>query len=91
MLGWVGVCVCASNRTGSSLPPPLSLCISSSPLAPLPSDALNFQKNVHHFWTALGGWTFALNDYYEMNFTRRVDDPNMPKVVHGGEEEEGRG
>ena len=43
-------------------------------------DALNFQKNIHHFWRAFGGWTFALKDYYEMNFTTRLDDPNLPQV-----------
>ena len=26
---------------------------------------------------AYGGWTFAFKDYYELNFTGDVDDPNM--------------
>jgi PhoPQ-activated pathogenicity-related protein len=44
------------------------------------ADALNFHTNIHHFWRAFGGWTFALADYYELNFTRRIDDPNLPAV-----------
>ena len=36
-------------------------------------DALNFIPNVHHFWQAYGGWTFALSPYYNLNFTRELD------------------
>lgn len=50
-------------------------------IAPIVMDALNFQTNIHHFWRAFGGWTFALKDYYEMNFTRRIDDPNLPLMT----------
>jgi PhoPQ-activated pathogenicity-related protein len=39
------------------------------------SDALNFIDNVHHFWRAYGGWTFALSDYYDLNFTSQIDLP----------------
>eukprot|EP00055_Hartaetosiga_balthica_P018470 m.134444 g.134444 ORF g.134444 m.134444 type:complete len:504 (+) comp9605_c0_seq1:141-1652(+) len=48
---------------------------------PIVMDALNLQKNVHHFWRAYGGWTFALSDYYKMNFTARIDDPNFPAMA----------
>ena len=30
-------------------------------------------QNLHHFWRALGGWTFAFKDYYEMNITSEID------------------
>ncbi len=44
------------------------------------TDALNFIENVHHFWQAYGGWTFALEDYYALNFTRQLDNPNTALV-----------
>ena len=44
------------------------------------TDALNFVENVHHFWQAYGGWTFALEDYYVLNFTRQLDNPNTALV-----------
>jgi len=45
-------------------------------IIPIVMDALNFIENVHHFWRAYGGWSFALKDYYVMNFTREIDLPN---------------
>jgi len=48
---------------------------------PIVMDALNFQANIHHFWRAFGGWTFALKDYYEMNFTRQLDNPSLSKMT----------
>lgn len=50
-------------------------------IVPIVMDALNFHTNVHHFWRALGGWSFALSDYYAMNFTRRIDDPNLANLT----------
>lgn len=38
------------------------------------SEFCNFQ-NLHHHYRAYGGWTFAFHDYYELNFTERLDDP----------------
>lgn len=46
-------------------------------ICPIVLDALNFIKFFHHQWKSYEGWSFALNDYYEMNITSRVDDPNM--------------
>ncbi|XP_064605796.1 autocrine proliferation repressor protein A-like [Liolophura sinensis] len=45
-------------------------------IAPIVLDVLNFVKNLHHFYRALGGWTFAFNSYYELNFTDQLDNPN---------------
>ena len=39
-------------------------------------------KNVHHMWQAYGGWTFAFDDYYKLNFTGELDDPQMQQVAH---------
>ena len=45
-------------------------------IIPIVMDALDFVENVHHFWRAYGGWTFALSDYYVLNFTMEIDLPN---------------
>jgi len=47
---------------------------------PLVMDELNFVKNVRHHYQAYGGWSFALNDYYSLNFTQKLDDPNTQKI-----------
>jgi len=47
---------------------------------PLVMDELNFLKNIRHHYSAYGGWSFALNDYYSLNFTRKLDDPNTQKI-----------
>jgi len=47
---------------------------------PLVMDELNFAKNVKHHYSAYGGWSFALKDYYDLNFTRRLEDPNTQKI-----------
>lgn len=49
---------------------------------PIVMDMLNFVENVHHFWRAYGGWTFALTDYYQMNFTTQLDNPNMQLLAN---------
>jgi hypothetical protein len=41
---------------------------------------LSLHANIHHFWQAYGGWTFALSDYYVLNFTRQLDDPATQQV-----------
>ena len=33
------------------------------------------QQNVHHYYRSLGGWTFAFDDYYKLNFTQQLDNP----------------
>jgi len=40
-------------------------------------DILNLQANLHHHYRSLAGWTFAFNDYYELNITRLTDSPNL--------------
>lgn len=32
-------------------------------------------------YRAYGGWTFALKDYYALNFTGDIDDPNTTKML----------
>lgn len=38
-------------------------------------------QNLHHHYRAYGGWTFAFKDYYELNFTKELDNPNTQKMA----------
>ncbi|XP_035694469.1 autocrine proliferation repressor protein A-like [Branchiostoma floridae] len=49
-------------------------------IAPMVLDLLNLQKNLKHFYRALGDWTWAFSDYYDLNITGRLDDPNIEKM-----------
>ncbi|XP_046562184.1 autocrine proliferation repressor protein A-like [Haliotis rubra] len=49
-------------------------------IAPIVMDLLNVQKNLHHHYRSLGGWTFAFSDYYSLNFTSQLDNPNTKRM-----------
>jgi len=46
-------------------------------IVPIVLDAINFIQVEHHEYRSLGGWSFALQDYMDMNIMARIDDPNM--------------
>lgn len=46
-------------------------------IVPIVLDAINFVEVEHHQWRSYGGWSWALNDYYEMNIMTRLDTPEM--------------
>jgi PhoPQ-activated pathogenicity-related protein len=46
-------------------------------IVPIVLDAINFVVVEHHQYRSYGGWTYALQDYIDMNITLRFDDPNM--------------
>jgi PhoPQ-activated pathogenicity-related protein len=46
-------------------------------IVPMVMDLLNFKKSCHHHYRSLGGWTFAFGDYYALNFTMEIDNPNL--------------
>jgi len=46
-------------------------------IVPVVLDAINFVEVEHHQFRSYGGWTYALEDYVDMNLTERFDDPNM--------------
>jgi PhoPQ-activated pathogenicity-related protein len=50
-------------------------------MAPIVMDELNFVENIHHHYRAYGGWTFALEDYYVLNFTKYIDDPRLAEMM----------
>jgi len=44
-------------------------------------DELNFIPNVHHHYRSYGGWSFALKDYFDLNFTLELDNPITQKMM----------
>jgi len=46
-------------------------------IVPIVLDAINFVEVEHHQWRSYGGWSWALNDYTEMNIMDRMDSPEM--------------
>jgi len=50
-------------------------------MMPLVMDELDFVTNIHHHYRAYCGWSFALQDYYAMNFTRELDEPNVQLMM----------
>lgn len=50
-------------------------------IVPIVMDELNFVKNAHHHFRSLGGWTFAFKDYYELNVTGDLDDPQTAQLT----------
>ena len=49
-------------------------------LVPIVNDELNIVKNLHHHYRAYGGWSFALNDFWNMNITNMLDDPSFQEM-----------
>jgi PhoPQ-activated pathogenicity-related protein len=46
-------------------------------IVPIVLDAVNFVEVMHHQYKSYGGWSFALEDYYDMNITSRFDSDRM--------------
>jgi PhoPQ-activated pathogenicity-related protein len=49
-------------------------------IIPVVMDELNFIDNIKHHYRSLGGWSFALEDYWKMNLTMYFNEPRM-KVI----------
>jgi len=47
---------------------------------PIVFDLLNMHANLKHFYRAYGGWSFALEPYYALNLTLRIDEPVTLKM-----------
>ncbi|XP_025106923.1 autocrine proliferation repressor protein A-like isoform X2 [Pomacea canaliculata] len=50
-------------------------------IVPMVMDLLNLVQNLHHHYQALGGWTFAFDDYYKLNITMELDNPNTQRMA----------
>jgi len=42
-------------------------------IIPIVLDVLHMIPSLHHMWRAYGGWTFAFQDYYNVNLTKYID------------------
>lgn len=51
-------------------------------MAPIVMNLLNMQKNLHHHFRSLGGWTFAFKDYYTEDITRKLDSAEFQKLAN---------
>jgi PhoPQ-activated pathogenicity-related protein len=49
--------------------------------APVVLTVLNMVPSLHKHWESLGGWTYVFNDYYEVNITAKLDDPNTAELA----------
>jgi len=50
-------------------------------IVPVVMDNLNSKENLHHHYRAYGGWSFAFEDYFEMNITNKLDDPRFDSLM----------
>ncbi|KAG5853646.1 hypothetical protein ANANG_G00028200 [Anguilla anguilla] len=48
---------------------------------PIVLDLLNISENLHHHFRAYGGWSFAFQNYYELNITQFLDSPRMRLIA----------
>lgn len=46
-------------------------------IVPIVLDAINFVDVIKHQYRSYGGWSYALQDYVDMNITTRLDTPQM--------------
>jgi hypothetical protein len=49
-------------------------------IVPIVLDIINFVTTEHHQYRSYGGWTWAINDYWECNVMERVDTPEMTEL-----------
>ena len=38
-------------------------------------------QSLHHHYQSLGGWTFAFDDYYQLNITLDLDHPKTQQLA----------
>ena len=50
-------------------------------IAPIAMDAMNFQETFHLWYRSLGGWSFAIHDYYEEDIMSDLDSPEMASLM----------
>ena len=48
---------------------------------PVVMDLLNFKENIMHQFKAYGGWSFALEPYWELNLTYYFDHPKFDDLA----------
>ena len=56
-------------------------CVEIVAIAPLVPIVPALVREMHRQWQAYGGWTFAFQDYMEVNLTAHIDDPKMVQLT----------
>lgn len=56
-------------------------CPKIDAIAPIVPIVPNLRVGIHHMWQAFGGFTFAFEDYTEVNITERIDSENMTEML----------
>jgi len=55
-------------------------CPKVEAIAPIVPIVPNLREGVHHMWQAYGGFTFAFNDYTDVNFTTLIDSDEVKEL-----------
>merc|ERR1719213_1283252 len=55
-------------------------CPKIDAIAPVVPIVPNLREGVHHMWRAYGGFTFAFNDYTDVNFTTLIDSDGCKEL-----------
>jgi PhoPQ-activated pathogenicity-related protein len=55
-------------------------CPKIDAIAPVVPIVPNLREGVHHMWRAYGGFTFAFDDYTDVNFTTLIDDDRTTEL-----------
>jgi len=64
--------------TGAVQCPTCPKVVALAPIVPIVPD---LKQAMHHMYQAYGGWTFAFNDYTDVNLTREVDSPGFEALL----------
>ena len=51
-------------------------------IIPTVFDELNFIKNLRHHWRSLGGWTYAIEDYWKLQLFSNFENPKMQELLN---------
>jgi PhoPQ-activated pathogenicity-related protein len=51
-------------------------------IIPIVMSALNFNINLMHHYRSLGGWSFAFDPYYKLNFTENINTPQIELLAN---------
>jgi PhoPQ-activated pathogenicity-related protein len=49
-------------------------------IIPVVMDLLHLQTSLQHHYQSLGGWSFAFDDYYQLELTRYINTPLMARM-----------
>jgi PhoPQ-activated pathogenicity-related protein len=50
-------------------------------MAPVVLSCVNMVENFHHYWKSMGGWSFAMYDYWMEGLLGLMDEPEMTELA----------